>query len=421
MKLNKIAVSLITAGVMASPLAHATNGYFSHGYGIKAKGMAGVGIALPQDSLAAATNPAGMVMVGDRIDLGLDMFKPNRGSDITGNSFPCGPGTCSLDGSYDGNNKSTFFIPEFGYNHMMNPDMSLGVSVYGNGGMNTDYASSPFTNFGGSSPAGVNLEQLFIAPTWAMKINPDNAVGVSLNLAYQSFEAKGLEPFAAMTSDPNNLTNNGKDTSTGYGLRLGWTGKVSPAVTLGATYQTKTKMGKFDKYKGLFAEQGGFDIPANYGVGIAVEASPSTVVAFDIQTIQYGDVKSIANTNTAGGPLGADNGAGFGWKDVTSFKLGLSHAYNADFTVRAGFSTNKQPIPDSQTFFNILAPGVVENHLTLGGTWTLANKSEVSLAYMHAFEKKVNGSGSIAPSQGGGEANIHMYQDSLGVAYSWKL
>jgi long-chain fatty acid transport protein len=304
---------------------------------------------------------------------------------------------------------------------MMNPDMSLGISVYGNGGMNTDYASSPFTAFGGTSPAGVNLSQLFIAPTWSMKLNTSNSIGVSLNLAYQSFEAKGLQPFAAMSSDATKLTNNGADTSTGYGVRLGWTGQVTPMVTLGATYQTKTKMGKFSKYAGLFAEQGGFDIPANYGVGISLNAAPETIVAFDIQSIQYSDVKSIANTNAAGGPLGADNGAGFGWQNMTVYKLGVSHAYSAEFTVRAGLSTTTQPIPESQTFFNILAPGVVENHMTLGGTWTLANKSEVSLAYMHAFKKTVNGAGSIAPGQGGGEANLNMYQDSLGIAYSWKM
>ncbi len=416
MKINKIVASLIAAGVMASPLAHATNGYFAHGYGMKAKGMAGVGIALSQDSLAAATNPAGMVMIGDRIDLGLDWFKPTRGSDITGN-------VAGLNGTYDGNNTSSFFIPEFGYNKMMNPDMSLGISVYGNGGMNTDYASSPFKAFGGTSPAGVNLEQLFIAPTWAMKLNPSNSIGVSLNLAYQSFEAKGLKPFGdfGMSSDATKLTNNGKDTSTGYGVRLGWTGQVTPMVTLGATYQTKTKMSKFSKYSGLFAEQGGFDIPANYGVGIALNAAPKTIVALDIQSIQYGDVKAIANTNTAGGLLGADNGAGFGWQNMTVYKLGVSHAYSPNLIVRAGLSTNNQPIPSSQTLFNILAPGVVQNHMTLGATWALENKSEVSLAYMHAFKKTVTGAGSIAPAMGGGEANLNMYQDSLGIAYSWKM
>jgi len=34
MQMKKIAVSLFAAGIMASPLAYATNGYFAHGYGI---------------------------------------------------------------------------------------------------------------------------------------------------------------------------------------------------------------------------------------------------------------------------------------------------------------------------------------------------------------------------------------------------
>ena len=68
--------------LLGSSSAFATNGYFSHGYGMKAKGMAGVGIALPQDSIAAATNPAGMALIGDRADLGLDVFKPSRGAEV---------------------------------------------------------------------------------------------------------------------------------------------------------------------------------------------------------------------------------------------------------------------------------------------------------------------------------------------------
>ena len=61
-------------------------------------------------------------------------------------------------------------------------------------------------------------------------------------------------------------------------------------VTLGATYQTKTKMGKFTKYNGLFADQGSFDIPSNYGVGVAVKATPETTVAFDVERINYSGV-----------------------------------------------------------------------------------------------------------------------------------
>ncbi|GAB1231990.1 hypothetical protein UT4_04560 [Ferrigenium sp. UT4] len=416
MKFSKSAVALFVLGALATQYAQATNGYFAHGYGIKSKGMAGVGYALPQDSIAAAINPAGMALLGDRMDVGLDLFRPQRQSSVAGNG-------AGLDGTYKGNDTSVFPIPEFGYNKMIRPDMSLGVSVYGNGGMNTDYKNSPFTAFGGSSPAGVNLAQLFVAPTVAFKLGEHNAVGVSLNLAYQIFEAKGLQPFQApgFSSDPNHVTNNGVDGSAGYGVHIGWTGQVTDMISLGATYQSKTNMQKFKKYAGLFAQGGGFDIPATYGAGIAVRPLPQTVIGFDVQQIQYGDVKSIANTNAQGGPLGAANGAGFGWQNMTAYKFGISHEYDKQLTLRAGFSTNNQQIPSSQTFFNILAPGVVKQHLTLGGTWTLENKSELTVGYLHAFSKTIRGSGSIAPSFGGGEANIKMYQDSIGVAYGWQL
>jgi long-chain fatty acid transport protein len=418
MKLNKILISLFAAGIMATPLAHATNGYFPIAYGAKNEAMGGASIALPLDSIAAANNPAGMVMVGDRKDVGLIWFKPTREAEIAGNI--CGA-SCSLDGTYDGNGKSNFFIPSFGYNTMINPDMSLGVSVFGNGGMNTQYDTNPLGAFGGSNPGGINLEQLFIAPTWSMKVNPTNAVGVALNLAYQRFSATGLEPFdnGTASSSPGNVTNNGTDTSTGYGLRVGWTGEVTPMVTLGATYQTKTKMGKFDKYKGLFADQGGFDIPSKYGVGIAVKAMPETTVAFDFERIKFSDAPSVSDSGSVPQQLGTTGGPGFGWQDINVYKLGVSHAYSSDFTVRAGWDHCDQPIPNKETFFNMLAPGVVQDHLTLGGTWALADKSEISVAYVHAFSKSVNGSGSIAPTSGGGEANIKMHEDSISVAYSW--
>ena len=403
----------VTAALLPAA-AFATTGYFSHGYGIKAKSMGGVGIALPQDSLAAATNPAGMALVGNRMDVGLDWFAPDRGSEVVGNPM--------FSGTYDGNGASSFLIPEFGYNRMLNPNLALGISVYGNGGMNTEYTTSPFAALGGSSPAGVDLSQLFIAPTIAWKSGA-HAFGASLNLAYQRFQARGLQPFAMFSSDPANLTDRGYDTSTGWGVRVGWTGQITPSVTLGATYQTKTQMGKFDKYKGLFAEQGGFDIPENYGVGVAWKATPGLTLAADVQQINYSDVASVGNPINClftGCQLGASNGAGFGWQNTTVYKIGAMYELNRSWTLRGGFVTLKQPIPASQTLFNILAPGVVENHATLGATWQMSNQSELTLGYMHAFEKKVNGSGSIPPGLGGGEANLRMSQNSLGIAWGWK-
>ena len=214
---------LLAAAALAAfapAAAFATTGYFAHGYGIKAKATGGVGIALPQDSLAAASNPAGIAWVGDRMDFGVDWFMPDRGASITGSGNP------PANGDYDGNDTASFLIPEFGYNHVINQSWTFGVAVYGNGGMNTDYANNPFAKYGmGSGNAGVDLMQLFVAPTMAWK-SGSNSFGVSLNFAYQRFKAEGLQPFQAASSSSSNVTNNGYDSSTGWGL-VAWRSRAS--------------------------------------------------------------------------------------------------------------------------------------------------------------------------------------------------
>lgn len=407
----------LAAITLAMPLpALATNGYFQHGNGVKSQGIAGIGIALPQDGLAAATNPAGQAFVGDRVDLGLNWFAPKRGAEVVGNPM--------ISGNYEANETRNFFIPEFGYVKQLSPTLAAGVVVYGNGGMNTDYSRNPFAGFGSTGSSTMNLEQLFISPALSFKVTPQQSLGIALNIAYQRFSIKGLGAFATSSADPANLTDRGTDSSTGAGVRLGWTGQVTPTLTLGATWASKTRMGKLDKYRGLFAEQGDFDIPANYGIGAAWKATNALTLAADVQRIEYSDVQSVGNPIAnlfAGNPLGSNNGGGFGWRNVTATKIGASYDVSRDLTLRAGYSHNTQPIPADQTLFNIIAPGVIKEHLTLGGTWKTGN-SEVSIAYTHAFKNTVKGSNSIpAMPFGGGEANLHLEENILGVAWGWKL
>lgn len=413
MKFTKIAALLAAAGFSAS--AFATNGYFSHGYGLKAKGMGGVGIAMPQDAMAAATNPAGMAIVGDRIDFGLDVFMPDRTVTWTNATFGV------TAGDYR-SGKREFYVPEFGYNRSIGNDATLGITVYGNGGMNTAY-NAPILAQGRTNTYS-NLEQLFIAPTWAKKINANHSIGVTLNLIRQTFEARGLHGFANSSSDSSHLTDNGVDTSYGWGLKFGWTGEVSQALTLGATYQTESRMTKFDKYKGLFAEQGKFNIPETYGVGMAFKATPATTLAADIVHISYGKIRSLANSgefNPPAGTLGTANGAGFGWKDQNILKLAIVHEYNERLTLRAGYNYGKMPLNDKNTYFNILAPATIEQHLTLGATWKFQDKSELTVSYMHGYNKGLNGTGGNGNTQAGYPINLKMDQSSLGIAYGWKL
>jgi long-chain fatty acid transport protein len=445
--MKRALVALASAGALVPLSAGATDGYFAHGYGMKAKGRGGASSAMTTDSFGGAVNPATMVFAGDRIDLGIDWFRPDRSASRSG-SFG---GAGFLDGAAQGNESENFFIPEFGYNKLLNPDLSLGITVYGNGGMNTDYPDGqldqgvcqggapngvPANLLCGSGNLGVDLAQLILAPTLAYKLSSAHSLGVSPLIAYQRFKAYGLQPFAAISSDPANLTNKGYDDAWGAGLRIGYFGQLTPAFALGAAYSTKIAMQEFDKYKGLFAEQGGFDIPENYNLGIAFKATPRLTLAADYQRINYNKVKSVGNPSTqpnctpgfpAGPGVGADclgasgSSIGFGWQNVDAFKLGVEYQWDSRLLLRAGYNHSDNPIQARDVTFNILAPGVVQDHVTLGFTYTLAGGSEVTMAYMHAFEESVSGPANNPYFNVGGTETITLSEDSLGIAWGWKF
>jgi long-chain fatty acid transport protein len=452
-------IKLLTAtiaGLLASAPAFATNGYALHGIGMHAKGMGGASIAFPQDGVSIGQNPAASAWIGNRLDIGIDIFRPIRDAKISDTALvipPTAPNTPPtvipgfFDGDFDGSESKWFFIPEFAYNYVIDSQMSVGVSVFGNGGMNTDYGDGgiPIFNAGSGRDTGINLQQAFIVPTFAFKINEQHSIGIGANIVAQGFKAFGLDAFTGgpfgptapfFSTSPGDVTNNGTDWAWGFGVRVGWLGQINDMVSLGAYYSSRTWMQEFEEYKGLFAEQGDFDIPENFGIGIAVKATPDLTIAADIVQINYSKVDSIANgvgnfyncpalvlafTQQPGGSasscLGGSNGPGFGWEDQTVFKLGVQYRVNDEWTVRAGWNYAEQPIPQEQTFFNVLAPGVVEHHLTLGASWNLDKSQELTFAYMHAFEKEVDGE--FTP--GFGTADIKMSQDSFGIQYSWKM
>jgi len=439
--------TLAALAAAALPLAaHATDGYFAHGYGMKAKGMGGASVAVAQDAFGGANNPATMAFVVNQFAIGVDLFSPSRSAERSGS--PPGAG---LDGSVD-SGSNYFGIPEIGYNYMVRPDLALGVTVYGNGGMNTDYpggqipgasacqgfypGQSSYNLLCGTGNLGVDLSQLVIAPTLAWKFAPNHAIGIAPLWAYQRFKAYGLQAFdnPMLSTSPGSVTNNGYDNSSGWGVRVGYYGQFTPQFAVGASYSTKISMGDFGKYQGLFAQSGGFDIPANWSLGIAFKPTTQWLLAFDYERIEYGDVPSINNAanlllQCLGGNrsacLGGPSGAGFGWQSVNVYKLGAQYEIDPQWTVRAGYNYTDNPIQPADVTPNIIAPGVVQNHLTLGATYSWDKKNEITGAFMYAFNNSVQGASLFnnffPPPQPNMQERIEMDQWSLGVQWAYKF
>jgi len=414
-RLVMIPVALLAA---LAPAALATNGYFTHGYGTQYKGMAGAGVALSLSTLGPATNPASMAFLGTRLDLGCALFNPVRDYSVSGapsgapGAFGLAPGTVESGSDY-------FAIPHLGVNWELGTSTTLGFAFYGNGGMNTDYSVSTF----GAGDTGINLSQMFLAPTCTYKLAEEHAVGVTPILAYQRFEARGVGSFAPFSSAAGSLSDNGVASAYGGGVRFGYMGQFSPYLSVGFSLQTRVWMSEFDEYKGLFAEQGDFDVPINFVVGFALKPLPTLDIAADVQQVRYSNVKSVGNPllpNLQQALLGNDYGAGFGWENMTTYKFGVQWRSPGRIFWRGGYSYGQQPIPASEMLFNILAPGVVEQHATFGFSKLFGRGAELSFALMRAFSKDVAGPNTLeAPGQQTIALRMDEWEYELGFGYSF--
>jgi long-chain fatty acid transport protein len=435
---GQLILAVVVGVLAASPAAFATNGYFQIGYGAKSVAMAGAGVANPQDSLAAASNPAAIALVDDGWDLGARAFMPIRDGaiDCSGTATLC---TRSVG---DKSDRELFLVPNVGYIRKLNDKMSAALTLFANGGMNTHYKTNiydeAFAALGGAPPGvgtglpatgtlGVNLEQMLLSATLSYQIHENHTLGVSPVFGFQRFSARGLGDFnfVGLSADPGSLTDRQTDSSIGAGIRFGWIGQVHPNVTLGANLASKVYMTKLEKYSGLFADSGAFDIPAHVAFGMSIRPNPKLTLAFEAQRIFYSDIDSINNPGptpaefggvvTPDRMLGASNGIGFGWESIWAFKVGAMYELNNKWTLRAGYNHGDSPIPNDEVLINILAPGTVEDHLTAGISYRYDQKSEVTLSYMYAVH---NQQSDPVTSFAGSSAKFGMHQHALDISYS---
>lgn len=352
----------------AAGSAQATNGLQMPGYGIKAFGMGGVGIALPQDAVTAANNPAGFALIGDRWDVGTDLAFTKVGASVYG---------------ADLSDVGLVVIPEGGYGKTLQDGLAVGVSVFGSG-LHVGYGKPALTPT--NADASADLKQVIIAPTVSAKLGQNQTVGASLSLARQRLRITGQQS-ASGQPDPGNQFSNG------VGFRLGWIGQLTPDLAVGAKYASRIRMGKLDGYDHLLADGGRLDIPEEYGVGVAFKAGDKLTLAADYLRINWSDIKSIGNPVSMAAPFGSSNGSGFGWKDQYIFRFGTSYAFSEQLDLRAGYSQATQVMDRNNSLLDFLAPVTTRKHLSFGSTWKRASGSEFSLAYMRSFREDVDGSG----------------------------
>jgi len=430
--LASFATAFLCASLLTISTAQAAGGYFVLGYGPYAGQSAGTSTAVGFDTFFGASNPAKLSVVGDRVDLGVLLFGPYRRAKRTGSDTP-----------YDFSTKSRndlFVIPDGGFARQINDTWSWGVTVYGNGGLNTEYHETtgvPGSNLnpalcgnragnflGGCGEVGFDLLQLIIAPTLSYRFAPGHSIGISPLLGFQQVRVYGLQAFAPLSRFPESVTNNGYEKAFGAGVRIGWLGQVLPWMDLGASYSTRVYMQDFNEYEGLFAG-GNFDIPATASVGIALKDENLTF-AVDVQRIFFGDVPALNNgvldtlLDPQGKPLGSVNGSGFNWRNQTNYRAVLTWHTTPRLDIRAGFAYGRVAQADDSAntgTFLALAPNPGLN-LTTGFSYRLSDATELHFAYGRYARGEYSGDSALFP---GATESVEPRVDTIYLGWSRHL
>jgi long-chain fatty acid transport protein len=382
-----IKLAVVAALALGATSAFATNGSNLIGLGAKARGMGGVGIGMSHGAESGLQNGALITSVENtEISFGGTIFMPDVSN--TNDLTNIGGTTNSAD-----SDASLSVIPEVSIASKITDNFYMGVGMWGTAGMGVDYRDAQ--NVGQMSMV-TNLQLMQFGVPLAYKTN-----GLSLSitpvLQYGSLDINYAAP-TAFSSYPAYETTKGagvaQDLKFGYNLGLAY--EIS-GITIGAVYKSQIDM----EYKGVMSStvdlfsatqtysNDKLSTPAEMGIGASYEFSGNTV-AIDYKRIKWSDAKGYQD---------------FEWEDQDVVALGYEYATKT-WAARLGYNYSKSPISEQTVLnpgtdvpnsaglqpgvintFNLLGfPGIVESHITVGGSYNISKQTSVDLAYAYAPE-----------------------------------
>lgn len=379
----------LSACVMAAPSARAANGAQLTANGASSAGMGGTSIALPQDATAAADNPAGMAMVGTRIDVHGALLRVESHSTF---------------GSLDNPQKSSVLVPTsgLGVNRQISPKWTVGVSVTG-AGLGADYGQ-PVTSMPGADVAKSNLMIINTSPAIAYKPSDNLALGASIILGLQQFRASGVVG-AGPGGVPVTLPSHGNSWASGFGAGIGALWDPHPTVSIGASYYTKTRFSSLSGYRDdlLAGSSGKLNSPSRYGLGVAARPMPGLTLAMDYLRIRWADAE------------GYNTPQSFNWHDQNVVRIGTQYQVNDRLSVRAGYNHASSHLDAEHTLANFYANGINKRSASIGLTLALDRNSSLVTAFEYCIPRTLNGTGVSTGT------NISTNMQMLTVGYSHRF
>ena len=408
---------------------NAQTGHVLNGEGPVNQSMAGVATATPLDASGAMLwNPATIsALPGNSIQFGMEALQPKVNLNST---MPTLSGT--LSGSTDSDSPVSA-IPSFSMvYHLDESDWTVGMNAVGVSGFGVNYPASssnpllmaPPNGFG---PVYSTFQMMQISPTLSWQVDDHWAVGFSPNIN-QAQLAVSPGCFAP-PNDPDGTFGNGDEVypdashtavSWGFGGQVGVFYRGDGDWDFGASYKSTQVFSDFE-FNSTDAA-GGFrqlsldmDFPAITSVGVAYRGLEDWHFGLDARHIAYGSTDGFE-------PAGfASDGSvtGFGWDSILVLALGAQYRIDDCWSVRGGYAWNQNPIADTNSTFNVPAPGILQQHVALGMSYCVGHDWFFDIGYRHGFENSISGEMGhpMTGSVSGSEVENTMSTDSLLIGF----
>jgi len=354
------------------------------GFSARDEAMGGATTASAEDTSCLVKNPAGLVRIGNRIDVSYeniifhDVSMHTEGNAAAGTYANPGLRQKSHINYIPGGNAGVSYrLPGTDKN-----PISVGVGMFTIGGLALDYDSSrinPAVLAGnGDYDKMVDLRTMRFAPGMAVAFNDKLSFGAVANIDLQGLRTNLARGIPGATAAPLFAETSGDDHwdfTVGGGFTLGILYKITEMLGLGVSYESHNWQGLHGRYNDVLPY---IDEPQMINMGVSIKPIKNLELTYDTRYINWTGVSAARR---------APKDGGFGWTDQWVFAVGSEYsAFKDQLKLRLGYNYGKSPIQPNVVFANALIPVIAEHHLTAGLSYFIMKNLSLDIAWEHHFK-----------------------------------
>ena len=343
--------------------------------GARSLGMGGAYLGFSDDATAAYTNPAGLTILSQP-EIALEVRQ-------TYYKTPFVAGGSAINNSvFQSESKSDTFNPSY-FAYVL-PGDGWALAVYRNVELDFQntfvkaqiplaFPGAPAGRFIRQAASTIDAQSINYGLSGAYEVNDNFSIGMSavytdFELAAGSLRAQDGQPVFGQTE----LADTGSMTYT-----LGVFYKFDEKLSIGAAYRRgaefDTKLAAEDDAGNTLFRKGSFNIPHQFGIGVAYRATDNFALGFDAHYVDYSTLSDDPLRTELDSKVEFDSGV--------ELRLGAEYVFSdfhTPFTVRGGvwrdpdhrFAFKGTATTEAQFADSILFPkGDSEMHYTLGVGW----------------------------------------------------